>query len=383
MKKSLIITAALLALASCGLKEEFQPVFTGKYPAPEPERYWSDEDFGKITSIADLVSGYTIGRPKVLTNTVIKGVVTTTDRPGNFYKSFYIQDETGGIEIKVGKNGLYNDYLLGQTVYVDCEDLTLGMYGYQGGNDGGMGMAQLGFSDPTGSYETSYMEIPLLIDAHVLRGNPSELHPVTPAVITSASQLPNPKTATQATSKLIGSIVTLKGLTYGNEVFCLLYLDSNQDKKSYTNRVFLSSSNSSDPTCGITTWAMSKEKMTEYLYSGIWDECKVGSGSTYAEDEEGNTLTVGSYRGENGLYDASINGFNGIERTAYSVSQYFKLGSTDIQIRTSGFCKFCDVEIDPEVLSGRATIDVTGVLTLYQGSFQLVVNNIDDITVNR
>ena len=383
MKKSLIITAALLALASCGLKEEFQPVFTGKYPAPEPERYWSDEDFGRITSIADLVSGYTIGQPKLLTNTVIKGVVTTTDRPGNFYKSFYIQDETGGIEIKVGKNGLYNDYLLGQTIYVDCEDLTLGMYGYKSGNYGGMGMAQLGFSDPSGSYETSYMEIPLLIDAHVLRGNPSELHPVTPAVITSASQLPDPKTATQATNKLIGSMVTLKGLTYGNEVFCLLYLDSNQDKKSYTNRVFLSSSNSSDPTCGITTWAMSKEKMTEYLYSGIWDECKVGSGNTYAEDEEGNTLTVGSYRGENGLYDASINGFNGIERTAYSVSQYFKLGSTDIQIRTSGFCKFCDVEIDPEVLSGRATIDVTGVLTLYQGSFQLVVNNIDDITVNR
>ena len=383
MKKSLIITAALLALASCGLKEEFQPVFTGKYPAPEPERYWSDEDFGRITSIADLVSGYTIGQPKVLGSTVIKGTVSTTDRPGNFYKSFYIQDETGGIEIKVGKNGLYNDYLLGQTVYVDCEDLTLGMYGYKSGNYGGMGMAQLGFSDPSGSYETSYMEIPLLIDAHVLRGNPSELHPVTPAVITSASQLPDPKTATQATNKLIGSMVTLKGLTYGNEVFCLLYLDSNQDKKSYTNRVFLSSSNSSDPTCGITTWAMSKEKMTEYLYSGIWDECKVGSGNTYAEDEEGNTLTVGSYRGENGLYDASINGFNGIERTAYSVSQYFKLGSTDIQIRTSGFCKFCDVEIDPDVLSGRATIDVTGVLTLYQGSFQLVVNNIDDIKVNR
>ena len=383
MKKSLIITAALLALSSCGLKEEFQPVFTGKYPAPEPERYWSDEDFGRITSIADLVSGYTIGQPKVLASTVIKGTVSTTDRPGNFYKSFYIQDETGGIEIKVGKNGLYNDYLLGQTVYVDCEDLTLGMYGYKSGNYGGMGMAQLGFSDPSGSYETSYMEIPLLIDAHVLRGNPSELHPVTPAVITSASQLPNPKTATQATNKLIGSMVTLKGLTYGNEVFCLLYLDSNQDKKSYTNRVFLSSSNSSDPTCGITTWAMSKEKMTEYLYSGIWDECKVGSGNTYAEDEEGNTLTVGSYRGENGLYDASINGFNGIERTAYSVSQYFKLGSTDIQIRTSGFCKFCDVEIDPDVLSGKATIDVTGVLTLYQGSFQLVVNNIDDITVNR
>ena len=379
MKKNIILAlSAILAFASC---EEFQPVFTGEYDKPQPQE---PVVMTPNITIADITSYYTKGKPYTFVeNLIIGGQISTTDQPGNFYKSFYIQDETGGIEIKVGKNGLYNDYLLGQTIYVDCEDLTLGMYGYKSGNYGGMGMAQLGFSDPSGSYETSYMEIPLLIDAHVLRGNPSELHPVTPAVITSASQLPNPKTATQATSKLIGSMVTLKGLTYGNEVFCLLYLDSNQDKKSYTNRVFLSSSNSSDPTCGITTWAMSKEKMTEYLYSGIWDECKVGSGSTYAEDEEGNTLTVGSYRGENGLYDASINGFNGIERTAYSVSQYFKLGSTDIQIRTSGFCKFCDVEIDPDVLSGKATIDVTGVLTLYQGSFQLVVNNIDDITVNR
>lgn len=380
--KPIAIVIAAAAFCSC---DEFGPVFTGKYDEPADERIYTDADFAAQTriTIKELKAMYKDGPVKITDDLVIKGQVTTSDASGNFYKSFYIQDETGGIEIKVGKNGLYNDYLLGQTVYVDCEDLTLGMYGYKSGNYGGMGMAQLGFSDPSGSYETSYMEIPLLIDAHVLRGNPSELHPVTPAVITSASQLPNPKTATQATSKLIGSMVTLKGLTYGNEVFCLLYLDSNQDKKSYTNRVFLSSSNSSDPTCGITTWAMSKEKMTEYLYSGIWDECKVGSGNTYAEDEEGNTLTVGSYRGENGLYDASINGFNGIERTAYSVSQYFKLGSTDIQIRTSGFCKFCDVEIDPDVLSGKATIDVTGVLTLYQGSFQLVVNNIDDITVNR
>ena len=382
MKPIYLTLLAAAALAGCNPAEEWGPVF-GLENGSMPEEFHPVRKTANI-SIQDLCKTYTTKYPRAMTgNYIIEGKVISTDQPGNFYKSFYIQDETGGIEIKVGKNGLYNDYLLGQTVYVDCEDLTLGMYGYKSGNYGGMGMAQLGFSDPSGSYETSYMEIPLLIDAHVLRGNPSELHPVTPAVITSASQLPNPKTATQATSKLIGSMVTLKGLTYGNEVFCLLYLDSNQDKKSYTNRVFLSSSNSSDPTCGITTWAMSKEKMTEYLYSGIWDECKVGSGNTNAEDEEGNTLTVGSYRGENGLYDASINGFNGIERTAYSVSQYFKLGSTDIQIRTSGFCKFCDVEIDPDVLSGRATIDVTGVLTLYQGSFQLVVNNIDDITVNR
>ena len=36
MKKLFIISAALLLLASCtSLKEEFQPVFTGKYKEPD------------------------------------------------------------------------------------------------------------------------------------------------------------------------------------------------------------------------------------------------------------------------------------------------------------------------------------------------------------
>lgn len=381
---SYILSTVLAAFMICGC-EEFEPVFTGKYPEPDEYKYYTDADFaGRLVSIKDLVFRYSVGSPVTITSeTVVKGVVTTTDRPGNFYKSFYIQDETGGIEIKVGKNALYNDFLPGQTVYVDCNGLTIGMYGYKSGSYGGMGMVQIGFSDPTGTYETSYLEVPLLIDMHILRGNPAEKVTVEPEIITSASQLPDAKTATQATSKFVGRYVTLKGLKYANEVFCLLYLDSNKDKKSYENRIFLSPSNNADnPTCGITTWAMSKDKMTEYICSGIWDKCKIGSGNSYAQDENGNTLTVADYRGD-GNYDALVNGYNGIEKTAYSVSQYFSLGSAEIQIRTSGFCKFCDYEIDPEVLSGDATVDVTGILTIYQGSFQFIVNDITDIVVNK
>lgn len=376
MKKIFVYAAALAVLASCGLKEEFEPVFTGKYPAPAPYQVYDDSDFGKIMTIAELAAQYKIGEPMLLGtkgSAVIKGVVSTTDQPGNFYKSFYIQDATGGIEIKAGKNGLYNDYLPGQTVYVDCEGLTLGMYGYKDGSYGGMGMVQLGFSDPSGSYETSYLESPLLIDSHLFRGDPTNLKKVTPYALSSASELPDAKTATQATSKLIGSLVTLKGLTYGKEVFCLLYLDSKKDKSSPENRVFLSSSNNSaDHTCGITTLAMSKEKMVEYIKSGVWDVCKVGSGSTYPKDENGQYITLGSLKGD-GTYPT-------VEKAAYSVSQYFKLGSTDIQIRTSGFSKFGDLEIPKDVLDGTKKINCTGVLTLYQGSFQVVVNSQADFT---
>ena len=72
-------------------------------------------------TIAELASLYKTGSTwKIDKNIVISGIVSTTDQPGNFYKSFYIQDETGGMEIKIGKNGLYNDYLPCQIIYVDC-----------------------------------------------------------------------------------------------------------------------------------------------------------------------------------------------------------------------------------------------------------------------
>lgn len=364
MKKSFIIFSALLALVSCtSLKEEFEPVFTLKYPEPAKV---APADMKANTTIAELASMYTISKPwEMDKNIIISGVVSTTDRPGNFYKSLYIQDETGGIELKFGKNGLYNDYLPGQRIFVKCKGLTLGMYGYKSGNYGGYGMVQIGFTDPTGEYETSYLENQLLIDTHIFKGEVGT--EVVPEVITE-NQLPG-KEDTQKDNRYIGRLVTLKGLKYANEAFVLLYLDSNKDKKAPENRVFLSSSNvESDPTCGITTWAMSKTKMTEYLTSGRWDAFRVGSGNTYTGE------TLADFK-EDGTYPR-------VEKAAYSVSQYFKMGSKEIQVRTSGYCRFSDVEIPESVLSGRATVDITGILTLYQGSIQFTVNSIEDIVIN-
>lgn len=348
--KTFVAAALMLSALAC---EEFTPVFTGKYP--EPGEY----EKVKMTpthTIAQLVAMYN-GEAKVLEgDIIIGGKVSTSDRSGNFYRSFYIQDETGGIEIKIGKTGLYNDYKPGQTVYVKCGGLTLGMYGYKSGNYGGSGMIQLGLEDPEGEYQTSYMDVAEIIDMHVFRGEFGE--PVVPQVI-SASDLPG-KNDTQATNRYIGSLVTLKGLKYANEVFALLYVDSNKDTKLSSNRVFLS-----DETHGITTWAMSKNKYKEYLSAGLWDDVKLGNGNdqnygTVADNKEQLMNNPG----------------------AYSVSQYFKMGGTEIQIRTSGYSKFADTEIDPGVLAGTKTIDVTGVITMYQGSIQFTLLDITDVKVN-
>lgn len=364
MKKSFIILTAALALASCtSLKEEFQPVFTLEYEQPE---VWQPARMEANTSIAELAAMYETGKPQqIKKNIIISGIVSTTDQPGNFYKSLYIQDETGGIELKFGKNGLYNDYQPGQRIFVKCKGLTLGMYGYKTGNYGGNGMVQIGYNDPSGAYETSYLENSLLIDTHIFKGETGPL--VKPEVI-SASQLPAIN-ETQETNHYIGKLVTLKGLRYANEAFVLLYLNSSQDKKSYKNRVFLSPSNvASNPTSGITTWALSKKKMTEMLCSGVWDKYRVGSGNDYTGQ------TLADLKGD-GRYP-------GVEKAAYSVSQYFKMDDREIQIRTSGYCKFADAEIPQSVLDGVTTIDITGILTLYQGSIQVTVNSIDDIVIN-
>lgn len=337
-------------------------MFTGKYPEPE---YKEPEVIERTHTIAELAAMYKSKPWKIDQDIIISGKVSTDDQPGNFYKSFYIQDETGGMEIKVGRNGLYNEYKLGQTVYVKCNGLTLGMYGYKSGNYGGQGMVQVGYADPTGEYETSYLEHPVLVDNHIIKGALGD--PVEPVVLTE-SQLPGVND-TQKTNPYIGTLVTLKGLKYANETFTLLYLDSNQNKKDSKNRIFLS-----DKTWGVTTWAMSEAKMKEYLYSGIWDSCYLGNANDY------NYGTVGDRR----VVDANgVVSYPDIEKAAYSVSQYFTMGSKEIQIRTSGYCKFSDVELDPDVLSGAATIDVTGILTLYQGSVQFVLLDLDGVKINK
>lgn len=355
-KRFIGIFAALAVLVSC---EEWEPVYTLNYD--EPADYVPAE-MTPNTSIAELAAMYKIGKPVTITkDLVIEGLVSSSDQSGNFYKSFYIQDATGGMELKIGKTSLYSDYKLGQTVYVKLNGLTIGMYGYKSGNYGGNGLVQIGLEDPTGEYETSYMEIQPIIDAHVFRGDPALLSAVEPAVISDASRLPGTN-ATLATCPYLGKLVTIKGLTYGNQIFTLAYLDAQQDKKASSNRLFLS-----DETWNVTTWAMSKTNFVNHLKAGDWDSARIGN----ANDQ--NYGTAGDAANKEKLIKSA---------TAATVSQYFKLDGKDVIVRTSGYARFADTQIPAEVLSGDKTVDITGVLTMYQGDIQLVVRDMNDIVVN-
>ena len=367
MKKTIIAIFALAALASCqSLIEEWQPVFSIDPDEPAWFVPYTEEtlpDFsGTFTTIKDLKAMYKNGKPMEITGNVwIKGQVTSSDKTGNIYRELYIQDKTGGIDLKLGKSSLYSEYSLGQWVYVYCDGLTLGAYN---------GMPQLGLEadqTTTNDYETSYIDVQVIIDQHVFRGAFDK--PVKPAVVTEADV----KASLSAGFKgdLWGKLVTIKGLTYGNEIFALFYPNSNLPHTSANpeNRVFLSDKG----TWGINTWACSKAKYIEYLNSGVWDSAEVGSGAT----------RYGSIKGKPSEYlkpGKTLDSFGADADLTYKeimikyangnyVSHYFKLGSTDIQVRTSGFARFADIQLDPAILNG-ATVDITGILTIYSGSAQ-------------
>ena len=333
MKKILIITmlwaAAAFVTTSCS---EWDPIVNLGYDQPEE---YQVPDIKANTTIAAVKAMYK-GKPvHIEKDLIIAGQVTTSDQAGNIYRFFYIQDETGAIEIKIGKSSVHNEYRVGQWVFVKLDGLTLGAY---------EGMLQIGLDDPSGEYETSYLDLQRIIDLHIIKGKMDT--PVKPAVL-SESEL--------FLEENMDRLVTLNGLKYGNEVFALLYPDPYGDKKSTANRVFLS-----DKTWGITTWAMSKNKMQAYLDSGIWDSAVTADGGK----------TVAQLKKE-----------GAIESVATYVTQYFKMGSQDVQIRTSGYAKFADIELDEGVLNGTKSINVTGILSNYRGAAQFTLIDLDGVEV--
>lgn len=343
--KPILSFAAVASLfASC---EEFQPVFTGKYPEPPAYEVVDDSQFENITSIKDLKAMYKAQKPFVINNDiVIKGQVTSSDQSGNMYRSFYIQDATGAIEIKIGKTGLYNDYKPGQWVYIKCEGLTLGGY---------RGMVNLGYKATDEKYETSYLDVQKLIDHHIFRGRIDE--PVKPVEMKPEDMM---DASNSIYNEWYGKLVTIKGLVYDNETFTLVYLDPDGDREDYSgNGMFLDESGG---TWGITTWAMSDTKFMEYLGPQYPDEGYDKPGHFDACDVAG--TTVGEIRKGNYMPDGKNPVL--VKSQAGTVSHYFRFGNKRVQIRTSGYSRFADDEIDPRILNGTP-IDVTGIFTIYTG----------------
>ena len=82
------------------------------------------------TTIAALKAKHTVsGNYDVInSDVIISGIVVANDKSGNLYKELYVQDSTGGINVKLDANSLYTSYPVGRKVYIKCNGLCLSDY---------------------------------------------------------------------------------------------------------------------------------------------------------------------------------------------------------------------------------------------------------------
>ena len=385
-----IFAAALLAVACA----ELEPVFTGKYPDPP---FYSETETAfdpsvipadKFITVAEVARRFKEARASgnigdddqfsvfgwtVTEDLWLKGRVTTSDRSGNFYKSLYIQDSPDGpgIEVKIGRNSLYNEYKLGQQICIKLNGLTVGEYGWKKGDNYGEGMVQIGVDDESNTYATAYMEHQYIIDKHIFKCDPNDIQIIKPRVVTiddlpayksyvykgkTKWNLKNPDT--QAENPCIGALITLENLEYANEIFTLLYIRGSESNKNSSNRVFLS-----DQQWNVDTWAISKTGFINHLKAGDWDSATVGNSG----DNNNGTVV--------GVKDELLSNVN-----AYSVSQYFNFPNNKgtVQVRSSGFSKFADLQMAKSAGWNNGKMTLSGILTIYQGTFQFILTDNDN-----
>ncbi len=135
----------LIAASLAGCRKYSVPVFPDRTAYPN-------------TDIAGLRSYYH-GNAVVSQDLVIAGRVVSSDRAGNFYNTFFVDDGTGAVEIMAGMPDLHATYHPGQRVVVSVKGLAVAWSG---------GAMQIGLPPEPGSgFATGYFYHPAVIRKYV------------------------------------------------------------------------------------------------------------------------------------------------------------------------------------------------------------------------
>lgn len=142
-------------------------------------------------TIAQLKALYTGGPYTITEPVIVAGVMSSDDTEGNLYRTAYMQDETGGIELKLSLGNLSTLYPQGARVILKAQGMTLGAYANH---------VNLGYRSTDSRYETSFY--PELLVPKVLHfSSPGTLQPET-------------LTISQITPAHIGKLVRLQGVQF-------------------------------------------------------------------------------------------------------------------------------------------------------------------------
>lgn len=113
-------------------------------------------------SIADLASAASEASCRTITDGVVcVGRVTTLDREGNFYRTMFVEDATGGVEVLLGTYDIASQYPEGVEVALRLQGCAIRKRS---------GVVRVGL--PPYSYDTTPREFEsqVIIDRHIVRG---------------------------------------------------------------------------------------------------------------------------------------------------------------------------------------------------------------------
>ncbi|MDR0954985.1 MAG: DUF5689 domain-containing protein [Rikenellaceae bacterium] len=185
MKRLIIIGIGLLLLGGCTRTYFTPPDLTPHLQEPtmtlrEMQALWR----GETLTFTD---AYLIG-----------GVVTASDASGNFYRTFFLDDTTGGVEVMAGLYDLHTLYPVGRVVYINLKGLTLTL-------NEETGVFQLGIAKQTsnGTLSVDYIGHSALIDRHVTR-----------AGMNYEFRIPELSIG-DLTDARLGQLITIQGVRFG------------------------------------------------------------------------------------------------------------------------------------------------------------------------
>ena len=168
-------------------------------------------------TISQLKELYKPGGVVITKPIVISAVIISDDSEGNLYKTCYIQDETGGMELKFALGNLSSLYPQGTRVRLLCQDLKLGRYG---------GQINLGYPSKDDKYETGFYP-ELLVHRVLLKEGHTDIKP-------------HELTIATLNKKYAGTLVSLKDVQFLASELGQTYADpQGKDKNRNVNRTLV------------------------------------------------------------------------------------------------------------------------------------------------
>lgn len=270
--------------------------------------------------------GRTIKGVTINDKVALETVVVSSDELGNTYKSLYVQDasstEAGGMEVKVGKGSMYTVYKPGQKLYIKCDGLILGNY---------RNMLGLGGPSYDAAYSNGFIDIQTIIDEKLL---PGEMVGAEVLVVNSsnvAQIMSNYKT-------YLGRLCRFEGVE--------------------------------------STWGTIKVGGYDNTYPSFMDS----GDEAMKTDENGNKVDIDDaddYNKDFRDYGLPVTWAYSYDNLFFYGSAAFVLNNNPFIVRTSGYSRFALEEIPVD----GAICDITAIFTVYDSTFQLVLNSHEDVVV--